>query len=55
MEFVVLQGMFFDDKGHSKSRQMRIVSRNEYLFYYDGSYECLYMGSKEDCEQFIKH
>jgi len=53
--YVVTQGWFYQSDSFAKSVQCRVLSHTEYMYHYDHrSYPCLYRGSKDQCDEFIK-
>ena len=53
-EYVVIQGWFYDSGRWSKSIQLRMVERFNWLMNYGFDYNLLFEGSKTACKKFIK-
>lgn len=45
--------MFYDEDRWSKSIQEQIVEYQDWLFYYDNSYQMLFMGTLKQCEEWL--
>lgn len=50
---VILKGMFYDEDRWSKSIQEQIVEYQDWLFYYDNSYQMLFEGTLKQCEEWL--
>jgi hypothetical protein len=53
--YSVIKGWFYDDNMISKTFKYKIMSHNEYMLYYDGSYSSVYSAPTiQQCKDFLK-